>query len=93
MATGRNIFLVEATISPAKCCPPVTVQMFEVQFHQVRVVEIGRKIMSGARLISTHAGNGIPNLGRQTIDMFGIPGIVVPNLTAAGECVWLIAKQ
>ena len=41
--------------------------------------------MSGLRPIPAHAGDGTPNLGRQTIDTFRIPGIVVPNLTSASE--------
>ena len=92
VASGRNIFLVEASISPAECCLPLTVQMFEVQLHQAGIVEIGRKVVTGARWISAHADDSIPNLGRQTIDMFRIPGIVVSNLAAASQCVWLIAE-
>ncbi len=42
--------------------------------------------MSGPRRIPAHAGDGTPNLGRQTIDMIRIPGIVVPCLTAASKC-------
>jgi hypothetical protein len=67
--------------------------MFEVQLHQARIVEIGRKVMTGARWIAAHADDRIPNLRRQTLDMFRIPGIVVANLAAASECAWLIAKQ
>jgi len=92
MASARAVFFVEATISPAKCCLPVTVQMFEVQFHQVRIVEIGRKVVAGARWVSAHADDSIPNLGRQTFDMFRIPGIVVANLAAASEARRGIAK-
>lgn len=65
--------------------------MFEVQLHQARIVEIGRKVVTSAR-ISAHADDSIPNLGRQTFDMFRIPGIVVANLAAASECEWMIAK-
>jgi hypothetical protein len=85
VASGRNVFLMQATISPAKCCLPVTVQMFEVQLHQARIVEIGRKVVTGARWISAHADDSIPNLRRQTFDMFRIPGIVVANLAATSE--------
>jgi len=59
--------------------------MFEVQLHQARIVEIGRKVVTGARWISAHADDSIPSLGRQTIDMFRIPGIVMSNLAAASE--------
>jgi hypothetical protein len=92
VASGRDIFLVKARISPAKSCLLNTVQMFKVQLDQVRIVEIGRKVVSSARWISTHADDSIPNLGRQTFDMFRIPGIVVANLTAASESEWLIAN-
>jgi hypothetical protein len=67
--------------------------MFEVQLHQVRIVEIGRKVVTGARWISAHADDGIPNLGRQVFDMFRIPGIVVGNLAAASECWWWTTNQ
>jgi len=30
VASGQTIFLAEATIAPAKCCTPVTLQKFEV---------------------------------------------------------------
>ena len=66
--------------------------MFEVQLHKARIVEIGRKVVTSARRISAHADDSIPNLGRQTFDMFRIPGIVVANLAAASECEWMIAE-
>lgn len=48
--------------------------------------------MSGARWISAHADDRIPNLGRQMFDMLWIPGIVVTNLTSASKRARLIAK-
>jgi hypothetical protein len=39
--------------------------------------------VTGTRWISAHPDDGIPHLGRQTIDMLRVPGIVVTNLTAA----------
>jgi hypothetical protein len=93
MTSGRNYFLVEATISPAKYCLPITVQiMLEVQLHQARIVKIGLEVMSGAREISAHADHHIPNLGRQMFDMLWILGIVVTNLATASEGERLIAK-
>jgi hypothetical protein len=74
-------------------CLLITMQIFEVQLDQPRIVEIGCKVMSGPRRIPAHAVDGAPNLGRQTIDTFRIPRIVVPYLTAASECTWLIGKQ
>ena len=68
-----------------KTCLLITMQMFEVQLDQPRIVEIGCKVVSGPRPIPAHAGDGTPNLGRQTIDTFRIPGIVVPYLTAASD--------
>lgn len=85
-APGRNIYPVEATISPAKSCLSITEEMFEVQLHQARIVEIGRKVVTGPRWVSAHADNGIPNVGRQTFNMLRIPGIVVRSLTGKGEC-------
>ncbi|WP_439924935.1 hypothetical protein [Nitrobacter sp. JJSN] len=84
---------METTTSPAKYCLPITVQMLEVQLHHVRVVEIGRKVMTRVRWMSAHTDDSILNLGRQAFQMFRIPGIVVSNQTAASECAWLIAKQ
>lgn len=73
-----------ATTLSAKRSLPVAVQMFEVQFHQAGIVEIGREVVTGTRLmISAHAGDGIAYLGGQTFDMFQIPGIVVVDLAAA----------
>jgi hypothetical protein len=83
VASGRNIFLAEAGISAAKSYLTLTVQIFEVQLHQARVVGIGRKVVTGERWISAHPDDSIPNLGRQTIDTFRIPRIVVSNLAAA----------
>lgn len=92
VASARNIFVAEASIFPAQCCRPITVQMFEVQLHQARIVEIGRKVLAGARSISAHADDGIANFRRQTIDTFRTPWIVVPYLAAASECRWLVGK-
>lgn len=92
MTSGRNVFLVQANISPAKHCLPVTVQMLEVQLHQARIVKIGREVVSGTRWISAHADDSIPNLGRQMFDMLWIPGIVVTNLTSTSKRARLIAK-
>jgi len=92
MTSDRNVFLVQANISPAKHCLPVTVQMLEVELHQARIVEIGREVVSGARWISAHADDNTPNLGRQVFDMLGIPGIIVTNLAGASECERLIAR-
>ena len=49
VASGRNIFLVEATTFPAEYWLLVTVQMFKVQLDEVRIAEIGRKVVTGAR--------------------------------------------
>ena len=93
VAAGQTIFLAEATIAPAKCCTPVTLQKFEVLPDQARIFEVGRKIVTGARwMIFTHADDSILNLWRQTFDSLRIPRIVAANLTAASECDWLIAK-
>jgi hypothetical protein len=92
MASGRDVFLVEATSSSAKNCLLITVQMFEVQLDQARIVEISRKVVTGARWMSAHPDHCIPDLGRQMIAMFRIPGRVVPNLTTASEYAWLVAK-
>jgi hypothetical protein len=93
-ASAGNIFLVKTTsfIAKSKYWLPIAVQMFEVQLHKARIVEIGRKVVTSARRISAHADDSIPNLGRQTFDMFRIPGIVVANLAAASECEWMIAE-
>ena len=92
VTSGRNVFLVQANVSSAKYCLPVTVQMLEVQLHQARIVEIGCEVVSGAEWISAHADDSIPNLGRQMFDMLWIPGIVVTNLTSASNRARLIAK-
>jgi hypothetical protein len=92
MASDRDVYFVEATGSSAESYLLVTVQMFEVQLNQTRIVEIGRKVMTGARWMSAYPDHGIPDLGRQMIEMFRIPGWVVHNLTTASEYARLIAK-
>jgi hypothetical protein len=93
VASGQTIVLAEATIAPAKCCTPVTLQKFEVQPDQARILEVGRKIVTGARwMIFTHVDDRIPNLWRQMFDSLRIQRIVADNLTTAGECDWLIAR-
>jgi hypothetical protein len=83
-ATGRNIFLVETIASSAKPFRPIAVQMFKMQLNHVRTVEIGRETMTGMG-IAAHVGDGISHFRRQALDMFRIPGIVVPNLASASE--------
>jgi hypothetical protein len=82
--TGRNIFLVETVASAAKPCLPIAVQMFKMQLNHVRAVEIGREIMTGTG-IAAHVDDGISHFRWQALDMFRIPGIVVPNLASASE--------
>jgi hypothetical protein len=93
MSSGRDVFLVKANSSSAKPSLRIAVQMFKVQFHQMRIVEIGRKVVTGPRRIPAHEDDRFPNLGRQPFDMLRIPGIVVANLTAASECARLGAQQ
>ncbi|WP_154073081.1 hypothetical protein [Bradyrhizobium erythrophlei] len=76
---------MKATIYPAKYCLIAAVQMLKVQLYQMRIVKIGRKVVTGARGISAHTAYSIPNLGRQAVDMFRIPRIIVSNLTTASE--------
>jgi hypothetical protein len=69
-------------------------QKLEVQPDHARIVEEGRKVVTGARrMISTHADDRIPNLWRQTFDPLRIPGIVAANRSAARERDRLIAKR
>jgi hypothetical protein len=94
MPTCRDVFLPEATGAPAKLCLLITMQIFEVQLDPPSIVEIRCKVTSDAcRRISAHTGDGTPNIERQTIDTFRIPGIVVRYLAAASECRWLIGEQ
>ena len=81
-AAARNIFLTETTASPAKRDPLIAVQIFKMQLDQVRIVQIGRKIMTGAG-ISAHVDHGISHLGRQAVNSFRIQRIVVRSLAAA----------
>jgi hypothetical protein len=85
VTSGREVFVVETTISPAITRLVITSQMLEVQLDHTRIIKISRKVVSGARQMSAHADDGSPNLPRQTIDAFRIPGIVVANLTGASE--------
>jgi hypothetical protein len=45
-APGRNIFMVETTVTTAKHYLLIAVEMFKMQLDQVRIVEIGRKIVT-----------------------------------------------
>jgi hypothetical protein len=53
-----------------------------MQLDQVRIVEIGREIVTGTG-ISANVDDDVSHLRRQTLDTFRIPGIVVPNIAAA----------
>ena len=69
---------------PAKLCPTIAVQLVKMQSDQMRVVEIGRKIVTGTG-IAAHVDDGISHLGRQAFDTFPIHGIAVRSQTAASE--------
>jgi hypothetical protein len=49
----RNIFLVETIASIAKFCPLSAVQMFKMQLNNMRMVEIGREIVTGTGIAAT----------------------------------------
>jgi hypothetical protein len=83
-ATGRNIFLVETIASSAELYLLIAVQTFKMQLNHVRIVEIGREIMTGTG-IAAHVDDGISHFRRQAFDTFRIPGIVVRNLTSASD--------
>ena len=80
----RNVFLLKTTACPAKRSLPIALQMFKVQFDQVRIVGIGCEIVTGTG-IGAHVDDGISHLRRQASDTFRIPDWVVPNKTAASE--------
>jgi len=56
-----------------------------MKLDQARIIEIGREIVTGTG-IGAHVYDGISHHQRQAVDMFRIPGVVVPNLAATGEC-------
>jgi hypothetical protein len=92
MPIRRDVLLPEAADASTKLRLLATMQIFEVQLDQPWIVEIGCKVMGGQRRIPAHAGDRTPNLGRQMIDTFRIPGIIAPCLTVASECTRLIGK-
>jgi hypothetical protein len=65
--------------------PFVTSEMFEVQFDQLRVLEIGSEVMGSSRWLLAHAVDGISNFCGQLRDMLGIPGIIVSDLATASK--------
>src|ERR1700692_1619080 len=91
VASCRNIFLVQAAISPGNSRPLTTVQMLKVQLHQVRIVEISREIVTGTGT-AAHVADGVSHFRRQAFDMFRIQGIVVQNLAAACEHCSIVIK-
>jgi hypothetical protein len=69
VASGRNIFLVQAAIPCAKCCGLFAMKVLEVQFDHMGILGICHKIMNSMRRMFAQTDNDVPNLGRQTIDM------------------------
>ena len=73
MAIRKSIDLMQTPGVVAQRGPLLTMKLLEVQIYPVRIVKIGRKIMSGLRARWAHRQNGGPNFGRQSIDMFSVP--------------------
>ncbi len=51
----------------------------------MRIVEIGREVVTGMGWSLAHVDDGISHLRWQALDMFRTPGIVVPSRAAASE--------
>lgn len=64
----------------------ITPEMLEVQFDQLRILEISSEVMCSSRWLPAHAVNGISNFCGQLRDMLGIPRIIVSDLATASEC-------
>jgi hypothetical protein len=73
MAIRQNIDLMKTPSVVAQRGPLLTMKLREVQIYPVRIVMMGRKIMSGLRARWAHRQNGAPNFGRQSIDMLSVP--------------------
>jgi hypothetical protein len=84
MAAFRDIFLMEATCRGAKC-GFITSEMLEVQFYQLRILEISSEVVRSSRWLPAHAVDGISNFCGQLRDMLGIQGVIVRDLAAARE--------
>lgn len=71
----------------------ITSEMLEVQFDQLRILEISSEVMGSSRWLPAHAVDRIPNLCGQLRDMLGIPGIIVRDLATASVCEWRLPSE
>ena len=52
---------------------PLAIEVFKMQFDYSRIVEIGRKVVSGVGSRSAHAKDGTTYFWWETINMLRIP--------------------
>ncbi len=77
MSADCDKLLVKAAVSAAEALLALAAQIFEMEPDRPRMIEIGRKVMSGQSVSATDVENGVSNIGRQPVDMIAIPGLVV----------------
>jgi hypothetical protein len=85
MSACRDVFLLQAARPRAKRFF-ITSEMLEVQFDQLRILEISNEVMGSSRWLLAHAVDGISNFCGQLRNVLGIPGIIVSDLAPASEC-------
>lgn len=71
----------------------ITSEMLEVQFDQLRILEISSEVMGSPRWLAAHAVDRISNLCGQLRDMLGIPGIIMCDLATASVCEWRLPSK
>jgi hypothetical protein len=91
--TDKSKLLVKATIRIAIYLASLAIEMFKVQFDYFRMVNIGRKVMSGVGCHPAHVNDRVSYFGRKTVNVFSIPGLVVRKSTPSCECAGLRTKH
>lgn len=88
MGTCGDEILVQATSYLPIARGPVAVEVFEVQSHYFRLVQVSGEVMRSIGLYATHAKHGISYVGRESVDMFGIPWVVMNNRRSHAIRIW-----
>jgi hypothetical protein len=91
--THKSKLLVKATIRMAIYLAALAIEMFKVQFDYFRMVNIGRKVVSGAGCHPAHVNDRVSYFRRKTVNVSRIPGFVVRKSTSSCECARLTTKH
>ena len=77
MRTYESKLLVKAAVRVAIYLAALAVEMFKVQFDYSRILEVGRKVVSGVGCHPAHAYDRVFYFRWKTVNVLRIPGLVV----------------